>query len=237
MLIVSSRRKIIKNLLITICGIAAGVIINNIPDNATFGNKTNFKIVLDAGHGLPDGGAVGAGGTIEQEINLSVAKKICEILKGKNISVIMTRDDENCLSDTTQNKSIRQMKVEDMRKRLEIIKSSDADLFLSIHMNFFENSNIEGLRMFYNKNFPDTKVLCEDMQKEISKITKAKTYAVKPAEDTLFLIKNSPIPTVLAECGFISNPKEEKNLNDEEYQSKIAWAIVNSLERYINGVI
>ena len=237
MIIVRSKKEIMRLLAILMCTVAVGAMIRLQPLISTFGENAyeNRKtVVIDAGHGSPDGGAVGINGTIEQEINLAVAKKVREVLEGKGIAVIMTRTTDSCLSEEKGGKTLRNMKVEDMHKRLEIVKKSKADLFISIHMNCYESSKAQGLRIFYDRTHPETKELAEYMQEKMAKVTGAKTYAVKAAEQSLFLMKNPPVPSILAECGFISNPDEEKRLNDEDYQSRLAWAISDAAERFCN---
>lgn len=219
-------------------GLLVGAVFTINPILRTFGlvpDKSNLCVVIDAGHGMPDGGAVGIGGTIEQKINLEVSKRVEEVLAGKGIKVIMTRSDENSLSEEREGKTLREMKKEDMNKRLNIIKESNAQLFVSIHMNQFPQEKVNGLRLFFDKNHPETKELAEMMQKRMSEVTGAKMYAVKTADQSLFLMKNPPIPAVLVECGFISNPEEEKKLNDEDYQSRLAWAIAEAVEIYLKS--
>ena len=114
------------------------------------------------------------------------------------------------------------------------MKKSRADLFLSIHMNYFPSKEANGLRVFYDKNHEETEELAKQIQDKIGEVTGAKTYAVKTADQNLFLMKNPPLPSVLVECGFLSNPEEEKKLNDEEYQAKIAWGIAYAVENYYN---
>lgn len=234
MIIVRTKRELLRSLIIAVCAVAIGAVIKCEPFSNVFKNGGNERniVVVDAGHGLPDGGAVGINGTIEQEINLAVAKKVCEVLEGKGIKVIMTRVNDECLCTETDGKTIRKMKVEDMNKRLEIIKKSKADLFISIHMNCFESQKAHGLRIFYDRTHPETQELAENMQSRIAEVTGASTYAVKAADQKLFLMKNPPVPSVLAECGFISNSEEEKKLNDEDYQARIAWAIADSAEAF-----
>ena len=195
-----------------------------------FGNKT-FSVIIDAGHGDPDGGAVGAKGTLEKDINLAISLKIEEVLNAKGIKVIMTRTGDSGLFQT-RNRSLREKKREDMNTRLSIMKKSGADLFVSIHMNSFPDKKTQGLHVFYSQNHEDIKPLAENIQNRISEITEAKTHAVKTADKSLFLMKNPPIPSILVECGFISNPEEEKKLNDEDYQSRIAWAIAEEIENF-----
>lgn len=196
--------------------------------------KKILKHSLYASHGMPDGGAVGARGTIEQEINLAVTQKISEVLRAKNINVILTRTDENGLW-TNKSKTIREKKVEDMNNRLKIIKKSDADLFITIHMNTHTNNAASGLRIFYSEKFAEIKPLAENIQYRMSDITGAVAGSIKTADKSLFLLKNSPIPSILIECGFISNPEEEEKLSNDEYRSRLAWAVADAIEKYCSS--
>jgi N-acetylmuramoyl-L-alanine amidase len=128
--------------------------------------------------------------------------------------------------------SLREMKRSDMSTRLSIMKKSSSDLFVSIHMNYFEQRSVNGLHIFYAKNHAEIAPLAENIQARMSEITGAKTHAVKTADKSLFLMKNPPIPAILVECGFLSNAEEERKLNNDDYQSRIAWAIADSVEKY-----
>lgn len=187
--------------------------------------------MYDAPHGLPDGGAVGINGSIEQEINISIANKLAEVLEAKGIDTVMTRTGEQGLW-TEKSVTIREKKVEDMKKRLKIMKQSKADLFITVHMNSHQNSSASGLRIFYSQNYPEIKPLAENIQCRMSDITGANMSVVKTADKNLFLLKNPPLPAVLVECGFLSNPAEEKKLADDDYRSRLAWAIADAVEKY-----
>ncbi len=193
--------------------------------------KDTLTVIVDAGHGIPDGGAVGVSGSVEQKINLDIALKLKEVLEAKGISVIMTREDENGLWDD-EHQSIRQKKVSDMNNRLNIMNKSHADLFISIHMNSYPNHKTSGLRVFYAPNHNEIKPLAENIQIRMQDITGANTTVVKSADKTLFLMKNPPIPAILVECGFISNPTEEKKLQEADYQARLAWAMADAIEKY-----
>lgn len=196
----------------------------------TFGNN-QLTVILDAGHGDPDGGAVGVSGVVEKDVNLAIAQKLQEVLEGKGISVIMTRDGDSGLQ-ADEADTIHEMKVSDMNRRLEIMENSDADLFISIHMNSFGDKTVHGLHVFYDKSHPEAKETAEKIQNKIGEVTGAEVHVVKTADEKLFLMKNPPLPSILAECGFLSNPEEEKKLTDEKYQAKIAWAIASAVENY-----
>ena len=231
MYLIFMRKKIVAVCIFLLLGLAFGSFIVIRPHAGTFVKDGSVTVIVDAGHGLPDGGAVGIGGTIEQEINLKIAKKVREVLVAKGINVIMTRETDSGLS-AAKNASIREMKIEDMKKRMKIMKKSKADLFISIHMNSFGNSTAKGLRIFYSHNFEDIKPLAENIQVRMSDVTGANMSIVKTADTRLYLMKNPPLPCILVECGFLSNPEEEKNLANSEYQSRLAWAVADAIEKY-----
>lgn len=190
-----------------------------------------IKIVVDAGHGEPDGGAVGISGVVEKDVNLAIAQKLSEVLEGQGAEVIMTRGGDNAIYDEDA-KTIREMKRSDMNNRRAIVKNSGADLFVSIHMNSFSDSSVHGLHVFYDKTHPEIEETAKKIQQRISEVTGADMHTVKTADEKLFLMKNPPVPSILVECGFLSNPEEEQKLISDEYQAKIAWAIASSLVDY-----
>ncbi|MDD6735237.1 MAG: N-acetylmuramoyl-L-alanine amidase [Clostridiales bacterium] len=233
MYFILTKKSCVLSLIILCCvGMAAGCI-TAATSHADMRERHRLSVIIDAGHGQPDGGAVGAGGTIEQEINLAIAKKLEEVLSAKGVKVIMTRSDENGLW-TSKSKTIREMKLEDMKMRMSIMKSSHADLFITIHMNSYKNSSASGLRIFYSKNHPDIKPLAENIQNRMSDVTGAQMHVVQTADTKLFLLKNPPLPSILVECGFLSNPPEEKKLCDDDYQARLAWALADAVEKYFS---
>lgn len=218
-------------LLLLMLGIAAVAAVFYKRVDTAFSGVSKFCVVLDAGHGSPDGGAVGANGTQEKDINLDIVLKLQEILENRGFEIILTRSGDSGVFDSSA-KTIHEKKISDMNNRRDIINSGKADLFVSIHMNAFGNKNAEGLHIFYSRNHPEAEPLANLMQEKISDITGAKTHEVKIASDTLYLMKNPMPPAILAECGFITNPEEEKRLNDEEYRAKIAFAIADAISEY-----
>ncbi|MBQ8868249.1 MAG: N-acetylmuramoyl-L-alanine amidase [Oscillospiraceae bacterium] len=188
-------------------------------------------VVLDAGHGGFDGGAVSVYGTLEKDINLSVAKKTEEFLKLFGFEVVMTRQSDEALSSS---------KKEDMYKRLDIIKGAPDSVFVSIHQNNFSQSRYFGAQMFYgSKNLDDSRALALALQENFkTNLNPQNTREVKPAPSDLFLFKNAPQPSVLVECGFLSNYNEAKLLANEEYQNQIAFTIAQSIiQFYANDMI
>lgn len=165
---------------------------------------------------------------------MDIVLKLREILEGRGVKVILTRSGDNGIYDSSA-QTIHDKKVSDMRNRLDIINNSNANLCVSIHMNAFGDSSSKGLHVFYARNHPETEQLASDIQSSISALTGADTHAVKAASATLFLMKNPVPPTVLIECGFITNPKEEQLLCTEQYRAKIAFAIANVVTAAANA--
>ena len=188
-------------------------------------------VILDAGHGAPDGGAVGISGVLEKDINLKITKKLQRLLEQSGTYVIMTRSDDSNIAPDEKVK-IRDIKRADLKARREYKNTPNADIFVSIHMNSFGDQKVSGLHIFYDKNHPEIERLAKSIQNKMSEVTGAEMHAVKTADERLFLMKNPPMPAILVECGFLSNPDEEKKLASDEYQAKIAWAIASAIENY-----
>lgn len=235
-MIIVLRKKVV--LMVGALILSAGIIFSSFGsrDVPIFSKSNERIIVVDAGHGEPDGGAVGASGTVESALNLAVAEKLGNLLEKRGFTTVMTREDENGLYDT-EDGSIRQKKKEDMANRLEIINNSGADLVVSIHMNIFRDSKYRGAEVLYSEKFENALLLAELIQAEIvSTDPENQTRGVQKADSGLYLMKNAEIPAVIVECGFISNPEEEKLLNDSDYQERVAAAICGGIEKYYRSI-
>ena len=132
----------------------------------------NYKIIIDAGHGEPDGGAVSEDDIKESLLNLQIAKKLQEILENEGVEVIMTRKDENNIADADKQGSIREIKVADINKRIEIANNSGADFLISIHMNKFSESKYRGWQTFYSKGSSVRKRTCGAYSRRNKKLCK-----------------------------------------------------------------
>ncbi|NLM50264.1 MAG: N-acetylmuramoyl-L-alanine amidase CwlD [Clostridiaceae bacterium] len=193
---------------------------------------STHKVVLDAGHGGFDGGAVGKSGSVEKDLNLQIALKLQKKLEKAGYEVIMTRTDDSAVSPH-EDKRLRIKKRDDMNTRVKIMNESGADVFLSIHMNTFTQSQYYGAQVFYSTNDARSKVLGKIIQEELRKVSFKKNDRVaKPADSSVFILKQAKIPAVIVECGFISNEEEELMLMDEKYQEKIAQAILDAVNKY-----
>ncbi|WZL72593.1 N-acetylmuramoyl-L-alanine amidase CwlD [Clostridiaceae bacterium 35-E11] len=189
-------------------------------------------IIVDAGHGGIDGGAVGKSGIVESHINLEIALRLRKLLEQKGAIVLLTRDDDVGLySDTGR---IRDKKNEDLRNRKKLVKESQADLFVSIHLNSFPQPQYYGAQTFYPKDSDESKVLAEMIQEELVRVLNNGNHRVSKQKNDVYLLKSCIIPSVLVECGFLSNAKEENLLKNPTYQEKVAWAIYIGIVRYFH---
>jgi len=191
-------------------------------------------IVIDAGHGSPDSGAVGFNGTLEKDLNLEIAQKTGEMLQKCGAIVIYTRETDATISDSTDD-TIRNIKKNDMHKRVNIRDSSDADLFVSIHMNKFPDPKYKGAQVFYS-NTEESKKLANCIQVSFKDVVdETNNRNIKNAGSKIYILNGAKIPSVLIECGFISNPEEEKNLQTAQYQEKISYAICSGIIKFFTN--
>lgn len=188
-------------------------------------------IIIDAGHGGIDGGAVGYNNILEKNINLSIAKKLETMLTCCGFEVIMTRTEDSMVGDRLpESASIREKKVNDVKYRVSLINSHPNAIVLSIHQNLFSESKYSGAQMFYSTKNTDSKAIATFLQNRFSTMLQPEnTRAIKPVSENIYLMNNINNPAVLVECGFISNGLEAQNLTDDIYQNKIAFVIFASL--------
>ncbi len=194
----------------------------------------SITIVLDAGHGGMDGGASGAS-SIEKDINLDITLKLADMLTLSGYEVVLTRDKDISIHDNGL-KSIHEQKVSDLRNRLKLVKNQINPYFFSIHQNHFGQSQYSGAQMFYSENNEESKLIAQILQdKFVSNLQKENKRQIKPAGNNLYLLYNLKCPAVLIECGFLSNPAEEKLLNNGEYRTKVAFTIYSSITAYFDS--
>ena len=192
-------------------------------------------LVIDAGHGGFDGGAVGSSGTTEQDINLSIAQRVQALAGFFGVRTALTRADENAL-DYDSSRSIRENKVADIRAREQIVRETSDPVFVSIHLNKFSDAQYRGAQVFYSPNHAGSKTLAELLQASLADgCDPANTRQAKRAENTIYLMNQLECPAVIVECGFLSNPAEEQRLNDTAYHKKLAASIVTGYLRYESG--
>lgn len=199
--------------------------------NENAGNVSNL-IVLDAGHGGPDGGAVGINNICEKDINLEIALKLRDLLRFFDFDVIMTRESDISIHDADCT-TIRQQKVSDMENRLSIINGNPDCIFISIHQNIFAQSKYNGTQVFYSANNMNGQLLAQNIRQSIiSGLQPDNDREIKTIGAESYLMKNSTVPSVLIECGFISNQNDVNNLTNEDYQRDYCLAILQGICNY-----
>jgi N-acetylmuramoyl-L-alanine amidase len=193
---------------------------------------TGKVIYLDPGHGGPDGGAVGSS-SLEKDISLSISLKIRDYLQEQGALVLLTREEDVDLANEDTSGYSRR-KAEDLKNRVKIINESDADLFLSIHLNAIPSSRWSGAQTFFYGKFIENENVARYIQDELRRNLENTERKAKPI-DGIYLLKNTEKPGALVEVGFLSNPQEENLLSTDEYQEKVAASIYNGILRYFSN--
>lgn len=193
---------------------------------------TNRVIVIDAGHGTPDEGAESNNGVTEAEINLRIALKLQNLLEQSGAKVILTRSNETAIYDIDK-KTLREKKVSDIHNRVKVGNESSADIFVSIHLNKIPQNQYWGWQCFYNQN-EKSKILAENLQNNLNEAIQKENKRIAMKLDTVYIMKNVEIPISIVECGFLSNEEEEKRLQEDDYQNRLAWGIYNGIMDYFN---
>lgn len=192
---------------------------------------SNKVIVIDAGHGVPDEGAESSNGTTEAQTNLKIALKLQNLLEQSGSTVILTRSDENAIYDIDKN-TLREKKISDIHNRVKIGNESSADIFVSIHLNKIPQQQYYGWQTFYKPNDENSIRLAKSIQTNLNDAIQKENKRVSMKLDTVYIMKHVEIPITIVECGFLSNPEEEQQLLQDEYQDKLAWGIYNGIIDY-----
>lgn len=183
-------------------------------------------IVIDAGHGGFDPGKIAKGDIYEKDINLSIALKLQKYLEQNGATVIMTRTEEDALSNT---------KNEDMNRRKEIINSGKGHILISIHQNSFPEESARGAQVFYYNDESQSKILANLIQDEFKNISDYENKRSAKANSDYYILRETNLPAVIIECGFLSNMAELNLLNSDEYQEKVAWGIYKGVISFFNN--
>lgn len=191
-------------------------------------------ILIDPGHGGIDGGAVGKSGVLEKDINLIIGKKVKLLLEKEGYKVIISREEDKGLY--TDGGTIRKKKIQDLENRLKLKKESNCDMFISIHLNAFPQTQYYGAQVWYGDN-EESRNLAQIIQNNFREnIDKNNKRVQKPAGNSYRILRdNGETAAVIIECGFLSNIEEESKLKTDEYQEKIADTIVKSVNQYYSN--
>ncbi|MEI3265928.1 MAG: N-acetylmuramoyl-L-alanine amidase [Frisingicoccus sp.] len=185
---------------------------------------------LQSAHGGNDPGGIGVSGVLEKDVNLSVALFLKANLESQGMEVIMTRDTDKALysSESSTNK-----KKEDLAKRIEIITETNPDFVLCIHQNIFTDAKYSGAQVFYYQESEESARLAACLQAQLIAGVDPDNTRVPKSNMNYYMLKNSPVPIVIVECGFLTNAEEEAKLGTEEYQRKLAWNIYLGTMQYL----
>ena len=190
------------------------------------------EIVLDAGHGGLDPGAVSADGISEKDINLDIVLILRDLLTASGFSVTLTRETD-CSLHEEGCRTVAEKKTSDLKKRLSIIKEHPQAVVVSVHQNHFGESKYHGAQMFAGPKNEQSRVLAEYLQASFRQTLQPEnTREVKTATSSVYIIHEAPNPIVLAECGFLSNPQESKQLADPDYRKAVALTLYQGILAY-----
>ena len=188
-------------------------------------------VVIDAGHGGEDPGKIGINGTAEKDVNLRIALLVKEYLEKNDVKVVMTREDGEGLNDAGASNK----KVQDMKRRIELIEKTAPVVAVSIHQNSYPEEYVHGAQVFYYSGSKEGQKLAERIQTQLVKKADPDNKRQIKANDSYYLLKKTGTPIVIVECGFLSNREEAERLCNSDYQEKIAWAVHMGIVQYLNG--
>ena len=196
-------------------------------------NLTPITIVLDAGHGGEDGGCEG-NGLVEKELNLDITLRLASLLRKQGVNVVLTRETDELLYDKNSDYEGKK-KYQDVRRRLEIAQNQENPVLVSIHMNFFAQTQYSGLQVWYSKTDARSRLLANLVQSNVKyNLQPNNKRNIKEATSSIFLLDKATFPAILIECGFLSNTDEARALSDENYRQKLVEIIFNSIMTYIS---
>lgn len=189
-------------------------------------NKTT--IVIDVGHGGSDPGKVGIQGIKEKDVNLAIARYLKDYLIAEDYTVYMTRETDQGLYD----ESVSNKKKSDLSNRIQFLQKKNAACMISIHQNSYPDTIQHGAQTFYYEGREEDKNFAQYVQDSLLAFDPSNTRQIK-SNTSYYILKNAQVPSILIECGFLSNPEETANLTNPNYQKQIAYAIAIGTCRYL----
>lgn len=197
--------------------------------------EDKITVVIDAGHGGEDGGAVGVTGILEKDLNLEIATALGGRLAAAGVRVVYTRTEDKLLYTDEQN--VRgQRKMWDLKNRLLVAEKEARPILVSIHMNKYPSASVSGLLTYYAKD-PESRALALGIQSKVAAdFPDMKRRVAKEAGDSIYLLAHAPCPAVLVECGFLSNPEECEKLSQKDYQSRLSFSLFCAMMEYIEKI-
>lgn len=191
-------------------------------------------VIIDAGHGGEDGGAIGKNGAYEKDLNLSIARELAQMLRAGGIKVIMTRESDVLLYDRNLDYKGRKKQL-DLAARLKIARETENCIFISIHMNAFPEEKYRGLQVYYSPHDERSKLLAQKIQATVCEhLQPSNSRSIKKASSNIYLLDRATYPAVLIECGFLSNEEECALLCDSVYRRKLSLAMFYAIKSAIS---
>lgn len=198
----------------------------------SFTGSDSLNIIIDPGHGGADGGATGANGVLEKDLNLDLSLKLRDMLLFHGYRAVMTREDD---SMHFSEGSPLSKKVQDTKYRVDLTKGYENCIFVSIHMNKFVSPKYSGLQVYYSQNDPESIEIAKRIQTLTRELLQCENdRKVKKADSTIYVLDKATVPAVLVECGFLSNEEETALLCSNEYRKLLASVIFEALDGYIS---
>lgn len=192
-------------------------------------------VIVDAGHGGFDGGALAADGTVEKDLNLAIAKRLCAALDCVGLRTVMTRTGDDSIHDPSCS-TIRAQKISDIHNRLRVMEETPDAIFVSIHQNHFSQSKYHGTQVFYSGNDTRSEQLAQCIQTAVTaSLQPDNTRRIKQSGTEIYLLYHAVRPAVMVECGFLSNPAETDKLKDADYQTQMALAVTQGILSFLQS--
>ena len=191
-------------------------------------------VIIDAGHGGEDCGAIGVSGVYEKDLNLSIALELGRILSENGITVVYTRTNDALLYTEEENiHGIR--KISDLKNRCKIAAEYPKSIFVSIHMNSYKSAGCKGLQVYYSEKNKDSYALASAVQLNVKNRLQNENKRQIKAGKSMYLLENIDNPAILIECGFLTNFEECENLSEKEYQKELSFSIFCGIIEYIRN--
>lgn len=184
----------------------------------------DIVIVIDPGHGGEDPGKVGINDVLEKDLNLQISEKVAKLLENAGIQIVMTRTDDK----------VPDAKKQDLSQRVQLINDTNPTLALCIHQNSYPDESIKGAQVFYHTITPEAEDIASIIQEALRTIDPNNKRQIKE-NDTYYMLKNTKVPTIIVECGFLTNPEEAAKLTQEDYQTQLAQAITEGVIEWLNA--
>ena len=196
--------------------------------------ERSITFVIDAGHGGEDGGASSCTGVLESQLNLQIARRLEDLFHFLGYQTVMIRRSD--ISVYTEGKTIAQKKISDLKERVRIVNETAGAFLISIHQNIFADSRYAGAQVFYNQEGDAENIARLLQQAMVTSLNPGSNRQCKPA-DGIYLMQHSKRPGILVECGFLSNPEEERKLREGEYQKHICCVIASTMVNVVNRTL